>query len=95
AAEEEGADYIGAGSVFPTATKGGARVIGLEGLRSIVAAVRIPVYAIGGIRLEHLPAVRAAGAHGAAVISGILGARDPLAAARALVEGWSRLGGAL
>ncbi|MFP3293671.1 MAG: thiamine phosphate synthase [Nitrososphaeria archaeon] len=89
-AELEGADYIGAGSVFPSPTKGGARVIGPEGLASIVRSVRVPVYAIGGIRLEHLRELRSLGVHGVAVISAILGSPDTRAAARAFVEEWSR-----
>ncbi|WP_174448467.1 thiamine phosphate synthase [Conexivisphaera calida] len=88
-AEEEGADYIGAGSVFPTGTKGDARVIGLEGLRSVLDSVRIPVYAIGGIRLEHVGILRSMGVHGVAVISAILGSRDPREAAEAFVREWS------
>jgi thiamine-phosphate pyrophosphorylase len=89
-AELEGADYIGAGSVFPSPTKVGSRVIGPEGLASIVRSVRVPVYAIGGIRLEHVRELRSLGVHGVAVISAILGSPDPKAAARAFVEEWSR-----
>jgi len=66
------------------------RVAGLDGLRRIVAAVDIPVYAIGGITLETLPAVKATGTWGAAVISGILAAKDPVKMARAFVETWGR-----
>lgn len=54
------------------------RVTGLDGLRGIVRSVSIPVYAIGGITLESIPAIKAAGAWGAAVISGILAAKDLL-----------------
>lgn len=88
-AEEEGADYVGAGSVFPTSTKGDAHVIGIGGLRAIVGSVHIPVYAIGGIKLEHVRALRSIGVHGVAVISAILGSPDPPAAARAFVREWS------
>lgn len=49
-AEKEGADYLGAGSVFPTSTKKDVRVIGIEGLRRIVESVKIPVVAIGLFR---------------------------------------------
>jgi len=55
-----------------------------------VAAVDIPVYAIGGITLETLPAIKATGAWGAAVISGILAAKDPVKMARAFVETWDK-----
>lgn len=85
-----GANYIGAGSVFPSPTRPDYRVTGLDGLRRIVAAVDIPVYAIGGITLETLPAIKATGAWGAAVISGILAAKDPVKMARAFVETWDK-----
>jgi len=85
-----GANYIGAGSVFPSPTRPDYRVTGLDGLRRIVAAVDIPVYAIGGITLEALPAIKATGAWGAAVISGILAAKDPVKMARAFVETWDK-----
>ncbi|KUO80355.1 MAG: thiamine-phosphate synthase [Vulcanisaeta sp. JCHS_4] len=85
-----GANYIGAGSVFPSPTRPDYRVTGLDGLRRIVAAVDIPVYAIGGITLETLPAIKATGVWGAAVISGILAAKDPVKMARAFVETWDR-----
>ena len=75
-AEKEGAHCLGAGAVFPTATKKGVRVIGLQGLREIVESVHIPVVAIGGINRENLRAVLMAGADGVAVISAVVGAPD-------------------
>ncbi len=75
-AEKEGAHYLGAGAVFPTATKKGVRVIGLQGLREIVESVHIPVVAIGGINRENLRDVLMAGADGVAVISAVVGAPD-------------------
>ncbi|USS40733.1 thiamine phosphate synthase [Thermococcus aggregans] len=75
-AEEEGADYLGAGSVFPTSTKKDAKVIGLEGLRKIVELVKIPVVAIGGITHENIREVLKTGVDGIAVISAIMGAED-------------------
>jgi thiamine-phosphate pyrophosphorylase len=68
-AEKDGADYLGAGAVFETGSKGGARVIGLEGLRGLKAAVGLPVVAIGGISLENLPGVMETGVTGVSVIS--------------------------
>ena len=65
----DGADYIVAGTVFPTASKGGAGAcIGVEGLRAIVRAVAAPVLAIGGISIERAGDVAAAGAAGIAGI---------------------------
>lgn len=85
AAVEDGADYIGAGPVFPTGSKDDAATpIGLQGLASICSAVTVPVVAIGGISLEHVAPVLGSGADGVAVISAIAGAPDPGRAARAL-----------
>jgi len=75
-AEKEGADYLGAGSVFPTPTKRDAKVIGLEGLKRIVDSVKIPVVAIGGINHENVREVLKTGVDGIAVISAIMGADD-------------------
>src|SRR5258706_13488354 len=84
-AEGEGADYIGAGPVFGTATKPDAgEPLGLERLARIVAAVGIPVVAIGGITRENVAQVFAAGASGAAVVSAVIGADDIAAAARGI-----------
>ncbi len=84
-AEAAGASYLGVGSIFPTATKTDAQVIGLEGLRRVVAAVRLPVVAIGGITPETVPAVLAAGARFCAVISAVNQAPDPAEALRRLL----------
>uniref|UniRef100_A0A7J3ZM81 Thiamine-phosphate synthase n=1 Tax=Fervidicoccus fontis TaxID=683846 RepID=A0A7J3ZM81_9CREN len=87
AAEKAGADYLGVGAVFPTSTKKDSyvRVIGLEGLRRIVEAARIPVVAIGGINLENAKEVlETKGIAGIAVVSAVMGAPDPEEAARML-----------
>lgn len=84
-AERDGADYIGAGPVFATASKPDAgEPLGLERLAEIAAAVAIPVVAIGGITAENVTQVFAAGASGAAVVSAVVSADDISAAARAL-----------
>jgi thiamine-phosphate pyrophosphorylase len=84
-AERQGADYVGAGPVYRTATKDtGLPVLGPEGIRRIKDRVRIPVVAIGGITDLNARAARAAGADGIAVVSAILGAPDPEQAARRL-----------
>jgi thiamine-phosphate pyrophosphorylase len=65
-----GADYLIAGTVFPSASKGGATSwMGHDGLRAIVRATTVPVLAIGGVTLERLPEVAATGAAGIAAIS--------------------------
>lgn len=82
AAAAAGATYVGVGAVFATATKPEADVIGLRGLSEVVASVNIPVVAIGGITLEAVRPVLAAGARYCAVISGINDVPDPAAALR-------------
>lgn len=84
-AESQGADYVSAGPAYTTTTiTTGLPVLGLEGIRRIKKAVRIPVVAIGGITDQNARAAREAGADGIAVVSAILGAADPEAAARRL-----------
>lgn len=85
AAQAAGADYVGAGAVFPTGTKE-ASVIGLAGLAAIAAAVHIPVVAIGGINADNAGACIRAGAAGVAVVSAVFGEAD-VAAAAARVRG--------
>ncbi|HEU4402029.1 MAG TPA: thiamine phosphate synthase [Candidatus Polarisedimenticolia bacterium] len=84
-AQKDGADYLGVGPVFPTATKPDAgAALGLEGLAAIAGSVSIPVVAIGGITMENVAGVIAAGAAGAAVVTAVVAADDMAAAARAL-----------
>jgi thiamine-phosphate pyrophosphorylase len=61
-------DYIGAGPIWPTPTKTGAPLLGLDGLRELCAAVRAPVVAIGGIDAGNAADCIRAGAAGVAVI---------------------------
>jgi thiamine-phosphate pyrophosphorylase len=62
-------DYVVAGTVWPTASKPtGHPILGVDGLRQIAASVRVPVLAIGGVTLERVPEVAAAGAAGFAAI---------------------------
>jgi len=81
-AESEGADYLGVGPMFATATKPDAGTpVGPERLRQIKQRVNIPVFGIGGITLENAEQVLQAGADGICVISAVLGAPDPTEAA--------------
>jgi thiamine-phosphate pyrophosphorylase len=76
-AERAGADYIGAGAVFGTATKSDAgAAIGIPTLRAIVGATTLPVAAIGGISQDNIASVFAAGAAMACVISAVASAGD-------------------
>lgn len=76
AAAEEGADYIGFGPLFATPTKPGRPAIGLEEIQRVHELVKIPIFCIGGIKLENLSSVLAAGARRVVVVSGILQAPD-------------------
>lgn len=86
-AEAEGANYLGVGPMFATATKPDAGTpVGPERLRAIKAAVSIPVFGIGGITLQNAAAVLQAGADGLCVISAIMGAPDPYTATRQFLK---------
>lgn len=81
AARRAGADYVGFGPIHATVSKNGLPdPLGLDTLRD--AAAHLPVVAIGGIHRRNAADVRAAGAHGVAVISGVWGTPDPVAAAK-------------
>lgn len=85
-AADEGADYVGAGTIYPGGTKPGIPVIGLDGLRTVAKASPVPVVAIGGIDAERAAACLMAGAAGVAVIGALFaGAPD-----EALVEARAR-----
>ena len=84
-AEAARADYVAVGAVYPTATKV-INVVGLEGVRRLRAATRLPIIAIGGIDAENAAAAIEAGADGVAVISAVSGAEDPEAATRELCD---------
>ena len=83
-AEAEGADYLQAGPVFETASHPGRAPAGVELLRTVAEAVRIPVIAVGGINAQNLRLALDAGATGVAVIGAILDAGDPARAASEL-----------
>ncbi|AEE97219.1 thiamine phosphate synthase [Mahella australiensis] len=90
-AQRQGADYIGAGPVFPTISKDDAEPpIGIADLYDICHAVTIPVIAIGGIYSYNATEVMGAGAAGIAVISAIFNARDIAAATAELIQAMRR-----
>ena len=88
-AESAGADYIGVGPVFSSPTKPELGSSGTELIRS-VADVRIPFFAIGGITVENLPRVLAAGASKVAVGSGIIESDDISEITRAFIKALNR-----
>ena len=81
-AQSQGADYIGLGSMYPTASKDDAVVVGVDTLRRVRKAVQIPIVAIGGIDREGTAELIAAGADAVAVISAVTQAPEPALAAR-------------
>ena len=76
AAAAEGADYIGFGPLFPTPTKAGRAAIGIAEIARVHALVSVPIFCIGGVKLENLDAVIAAGARRVVIVSGVLRAPD-------------------
>ena len=84
-AEKGGADYLGVSPIYATPTKTDtAPALGLEGLRQIRATVKIPLVGIGGLNRENAADVVRNGADGVAVVSAIVAAGDPQAAAAEL-----------
>ncbi|MFH1965878.1 MAG: thiamine phosphate synthase [Acidobacteriota bacterium] len=86
-AEAGGADYVGISPVFSTPTKTDtADPQGLDGVRKIRQAVKIPIVGIGGLNASNAGQVIRSGADGVAVVSAIVSAPDPEKAARALLR---------
>ena len=83
-AEEDGADYIGVGAIFPTGSKDDAEAVSIETLKEINKAVNIPVVAIGGINKTNIASLKGTGIDGVAVISAILAENDIAGASREL-----------
>ena len=81
AAEAAGADYIGVGAVFTTASKDDAQSVSFDELRRICSAVRIPVVAIGGIEESNVTQLAGTGIVGISVISAIFAQTDSREAA--------------
>ncbi|MDG4793993.1 thiamine phosphate synthase [Micromonospora sp. WMMD1082] len=81
-----GASYLGVGPCHATTTKDGLPpAIGVPGIRAVAEAVGVPVIAIGGVTAADVPALRAAGAYGVAVVGALSGAADPARAATELI----------
>ena len=86
AALQSGADYLGCGAVFGTATKADVQKLGTEGLAAICREKGLPVVGIGGVTADNYREVRAAGADGAAIVSGILAQPDIRATVKAIAK---------
>jgi thiamine-phosphate pyrophosphorylase len=83
AAKNEGADYIGFGPIFATPTKPDYKPIGLTNIRQAHADLSLPIFCIGGVKLDNLPQLIVAGARRVAIVSALLKAPDIAEYARA------------
>lgn len=81
-----GADYLGVGDVFGTASKSDTNRITLEELNKICHSVPIPVVAIGGVNEGNIHKLKGSGVAGAAVISAVIGRENITAAAERLIR---------
>jgi thiamine-phosphate pyrophosphorylase len=75
-AQREGADYIGFGPIFATPTKPDYQPIGLKDIQQVHVDVTLPIFCIGGIKIDNLADVIAAGARRVVIVSGLLKADD-------------------
>lgn len=90
-AEANGADFVTFGPVYHTPSKAlYGEPVGVEAMRSACAALSIPLFALGGIKEENIAEVMEAGARGIALISAVIAATDPQAAASDLLQTISR-----
>ena len=82
----DGANYLGVGPTFPSATKQFSHYPGVELLRAVAAEIRLPAFAIGGISRDNLGEVLAAGFTRIAVSSAVVAAADPARAAQEMLQ---------
>lgn len=85
-AQEQGADYISVGPIFPTPTKPEYKAVGLGLIDKVSKAIKIPFFVIGGINERNLAAVLCRGARGVAVCRPVCRSRDLSLAARRLLK---------
>ena len=97
-AQQQGADYLIAGSVFPTRTHPNQTPQGIQLMEELAPSLTIPYFGIGGINATNASQVIRAGASGVAVISAILASSQPEQAARKLkheiLSAWVKKGAA-
>ena len=85
AAEDGGANYVGFGPMYPGGLRNNAAGKGLDELRAIRAAVKIPIVAIGGITEARVAETLAAGADAVAIITDVVNAPDLGAKVRSIL----------
>lgn len=91
-AQQDGADYLGVGAMFPTGTKTDAESVSMEELQKIRTAVSLPIVVIGGINKGNAGCFKPMGIDGLAVVSAIIAQSDIKAAAAELKELFSGKG---
>lgn len=90
-AYEQGADYLGVGAIYPTTTKVKTVLTSVDTLKEIVKAVPIRVNAIGGLNKDNIHVLKDSGIDGICVVSAIMKADTPCAAAKELREAFNEL----
>jgi thiamine-phosphate pyrophosphorylase len=88
----DGADYIGVGPTFPSATKQFEQLAGVELLRAVAAEIGLPAFAIGGITADNLTEVLASGFSRVALSAAVAAAADPVQAAKKILDILHRTG---
>jgi thiamine-phosphate pyrophosphorylase len=83
-AQREGADYIGIGPIFPTATKPDTKAIGLDLVRQCGMSIKIPFFAIGGIDRDNIEKLRSYGSRQAAICRAVIASADVKKSVRCL-----------
>ena len=91
-AYEQGADYLGVGAIYPTTTKVKTILTSTDTLRDICHTVPIPANAIGGLNKENIDILTGIPIAGICVVSAIMKAEDPKAAAEELKARAKELG---
>lgn len=89
-AQQEGADYIGTGAIFPTKTKDSPQT-SKETLREIAQSLQIPVIAIGGINRKNIATLAQIPITGIAVVSEIMCAQNPVSNVQELIQALEKL----
>jgi len=82
----DGCDYVGVGPIQATPTKPGRLPVGLDYVRQATSFSPIPCFAIGGVDSDNAPQAMGAGAHGVAVVRALMGATNPGAVTRRLLQ---------
>jgi thiamine-phosphate pyrophosphorylase len=85
-AEENGADYIGSGAIFPTKTKNDVKKLSIDELRNIVDSVNIPVVAIGGLNENNIHKLKDTKVKGLCFVSAIMNSKNPKKTAQEILK---------